>query len=63
MKVKFNLDDMTGIEHLTSGKEYESCDGGESIIDDIGRVTEIVTTKYPFNCSHLDDRAKWEIVK
>ncbi len=62
MKVKFELDDMTGVVDLTAGKDYWLLHGN-SVLDDSGRKIIIVAPGWGFKCPHLNERAEWEVVK
>ena len=66
MKVKFNLDDMEGINHLTSGKEYlvVSIVNPSLVIiqNDIDHSIGVLLNNTLFNCAHLKKRTAWKKV-
>jgi len=69
MKIKFTLDDMTDIYNLTSGKEYTvidtntfDCENLVTIYNDVNTPIVVALEISNFNCSHLNERANWEVV-
>jgi hypothetical protein len=62
MKVKFELEDMEGVENLTPSKKYQYKGDkyGGVIFDDVGHELIIALNS---NSAHLNHRTCWELIE